>query len=125
MNKKDLRIFIAEDEFIIALYMETFLIEAGYEIVGKASRGEDVLAKVPLVKPNLILMDIGLAGRINGIEAALKLADDPSLAIIFITGNSDILSRDPRIQEINPLASWIKPMTEDRVLTQLQIHFPD
>jgi CheY-like chemotaxis protein len=58
---------------------------AGCEVIGAASDGREAVHQIEKLKPDLILMDIGLPG-INGIEAARQvIARDPSSRILFVS----------------------------------------
>ncbi|HHS12712.1 MAG TPA: response regulator [bacterium] len=83
------RILIAEDEIIIACDLRHLLIESGYEIAGIASSGEETLRMANETEPDLILMDICLRGRIDGIEAADEILKHNRMPIIYITGSTD------------------------------------
>ena len=63
-------ILIVEDERIVAMDIQNSLENLGYAIVGQADRGEDAVKKTEELHPDLILMDIGLKGEMDGIEAA-------------------------------------------------------
>lgn len=64
------RILIVEDEALIALDIETSLREAGYEVVGVADRYRKAVQIAEQEHPDLVLMDVELAGPRSGIEAA-------------------------------------------------------
>jgi CheY-like chemotaxis protein len=63
-----IKILIVEDQIITAMDMRMKLEDAGYEVTDIISFGEDVLQSVKANEPNLVLLDIGLAGKMNGIE---------------------------------------------------------
>jgi len=80
------KILIVEDEVIVALAIESQLIELGYEIAGIFTSGEEALKKVKELRPDLILMDLKLAGLMDGIEAAKAICSSGDVPIIFLTG---------------------------------------
>ena len=65
-----LAILVVEDEAIVANDIKETLIGLGYTVVGTAKTGESALEKVRETSPGLVLMDIHLAGAMDGIEAA-------------------------------------------------------
>ena len=85
MNK-DIKILLVEDEIIIAMSLEMELSQGGYRVCKIVSSGEDAVASVKQENPNVILMDIGLSGKMNGIEAALQIRGSHDIPIIFMTG---------------------------------------
>ncbi len=67
---KPVRILIVEDETIVALDLKNSLKVLGYDVVGTASSGEEAIAKADQTRPDLVLMDIILKGRMDGVQAA-------------------------------------------------------
>ena len=80
------RILIVEDDEDIAGPLERTIQRLGYESAGVLSKGEEAVARVPQIRPDLIIMDVVLGGRLTGIEASKKLDPALKLPIIFITG---------------------------------------
>jgi len=82
-------ILVVEDDGLIALHLTETLEKAGYRVIGPVFSGEAVLQefkKSPL--PDLILMDVGLAGSLDGIETAVQIRKRFPVPIIFITAYS-------------------------------------
>lgn len=111
---------VAEDDFVINMFLETVLLEEGHQVLATVNSGEAVLSAAADMSPDCVLMDIGLAGTMNGVEAALLLRQKYNIPVIFLTGNSDILRRDSRVREIQPLATWLKPIDDQFMLRELQ-----
>lgn len=86
------RILITEDEFLVGMAIEQALLDAGHEIVAVVTSGEEAVREASRLRPDLVLMDIRLAGLITGIEAAvaLKALGVPSL---FTSAHSDAATR--------------------------------
>ena len=83
-------ILIVEDEGLIALHISEMLANAGYDTPDPVPTGEEALEYLmtaPL--PDLVLMDIGLAGKINGIETARRIQERSAIPVIFLTAYSD------------------------------------
>lgn len=89
MLKKSPRIFIVEDEGIVADDIEQSLLSAGYRVIGVAASGEKAVEMVKADPPDLILMDIRLAGKMTGIEASKLIREENPLPIIYLTAHSD------------------------------------
>ena len=85
------RILIVEDEFIVAADLEMKLTRLGYQVVGSAVTGEDAIALAEKHRPDLVLMDIQLQGRMNGTEAAETIRTKHRIPIIFITAFAGML----------------------------------
>lgn len=82
-------IYIVEDEKIVALDIKNNLKMMGYEVLGISSSGEDCLEKIKGLKLDLILLDINLAGKMNGLETAHQIDQMESVPIVFLTAFSD------------------------------------
>jgi CheY-like chemotaxis protein len=84
-----LKILLVEDEAINAMTLEMELREAGHKVVKTVSSGERAVQYLHRLKPDLILMDIRLAGKWDGIETARRMRKIRLVPIIFITGYAD------------------------------------
>ena len=82
-------ILIVEDEFIVALDLKLKLEELGYAISGIADSADAAQQQVEQSAPSLILMDVRLKGRGDGIEAASEIRARHNIPIIFLTSHSD------------------------------------
>ena len=69
---ENIKILVVEDENIVALDIENRLKNLGFTVLPVISSGEEAVEKAYEYKPDLILMDILLKGKINGIDAAKK-----------------------------------------------------
>jgi two-component system, response regulator PdtaR len=103
-------ILIVEDDFLVSMEIEAALAEAGFEIAGVAVSAEEAvelaLEKVPL----LVIMDIRLAGKRDGVDAALELFRKQGIRCIFATAYHDPATRG-RAEPAAPLAWLPKPYT--------------
>jgi signal transduction histidine kinase len=108
------KIFIVEDEQIIAMGIEAGLVYSGYEVVGMTTSGEKALPQIVQTQPDLILMDIMLAGDMDGIQTAEKVKAQLDIPIVFLTAFNDE-STVKRAQNANPFGYLTKPC-EDRDL---------
>ena len=109
-------ILVVEDEGLIALHLTEMMEKAGYRITGLAASGEAVLQELgkPPV-PDLILMDIGLSGQIDGIETARRIRQRFSIPIIFVTAyTSDVTLK--RMQTISTDGIVFKPFLDEDLL---------
>ncbi len=109
-------VLIVEDEGLITLHLTEILENVGYRVVDPAYSGEMALKafqKSPL--PDLILMDIGLAGSIDGIETARKIRQHWSIPLIFVTAytSEKMLAR---MRDVAPDGVLIKPFVDSELL---------
>jgi CheY-like chemotaxis protein len=80
-------ILIVEDERILAFDMEMLLKESGCRVTGNVASGEEAVEQVRKNRPDLILMDIKLGGKMDGLKAAERIWEQFDIPVIFITGN--------------------------------------
>lgn len=106
MNK--VKILIVEDEQIVAKNIEKRLTAAGYKVVASVSTGEEAIEKVKSTAPDIILMDIKLKGKIDGIETADILRKNYQLPVIFLTSYTDEETFQ-RAKNTEPFGYLIKP----------------
>ncbi|MDD9943081.1 MAG: response regulator [Myxococcales bacterium] len=86
---KSRRIFVVEDEAIVALELKDQLRSAGFEISGHATRGEQALREIPEARPDLVVMDIRLGAGMSGLDVAERLRETTRVPIIFLTAFAD------------------------------------
>lgn len=84
------RIMIVDDHEVVRLGMRAvFEAEPDLTIVGEASNGAEALAKIPVLDPQLILMDVRME-KMNGIEACREIKSrNPDVHILMITSYTD------------------------------------
>lgn len=113
------RIMIVEDEAINAVGLQIALKKLGYHICPLYSSAEQALTEFEQEKPDLVIMDIHLSGKLNGIEAAGLIRKQSKTPIIFLTGYSDKDTFD-RISKIHGAACVTKPTDPDKIEQVLQ-----
>ncbi|PVE25868.1 response regulator [Microvirga sp. KLBC 81] len=91
---KPLRILIVEDEFLIALELESLLQDAGHDVVGIAASSEEAVALGRELAPDLAFVDIHLADGLTGIDVARKLSDQHHVTVLFMTANAKRIPED-------------------------------
>jgi len=109
---------IVEDEQIVALDIKMHLQKHGYEVPGMFASGEDAVREVAALKPDLILMDIKLQGRMDGLEAASRITEAHGIPVILLTANADE-STIQRAKYTQPYAYIIKPFEERELRTAI------
>ena len=82
-------ILIVDDDATLAMELEEYLPTIGYQVMAVASSGSEAIKLARKFKPNLILMDIKMPGKLNGIQAAGIIKSELSISIIFISGYAD------------------------------------
>jgi CheY-like chemotaxis protein len=103
------RIMIVEDEIVSAMALEKMLGSLGYTVVKTVTTGEEAIEWARRERPDVIAMDIRLAGPMDGIEAASKIDEELGTPVIFMTGYDDKETRY-RAQSLLPLGFVSKPI---------------
>ncbi len=81
MGKK---VLLVEDEVLIRKHIGAMIKRLGYTIVGETGTGEEAIALVGSLNPDIVVMDVRLAGTMSGIEAADQICRrNPAPAILF------------------------------------------
>src|SRR4051812_48525521 len=83
------RILVVEDERIVALDLVRTLEDLGYEVLDSVATGEAAIARAAELSPDIVLMDIRLAGRIDGIVAADQIRSARDVPVIYLTAHAD------------------------------------
>jgi AmiR/NasT family two-component response regulator len=81
-------ILIVEDEIIIAADIANKLRRLGYEIMGITDTGEESVKLAHRLRPSLVLMDIGLAGAMDGITAADTICRECQIPVVLLTAHT-------------------------------------
>lgn len=112
------RVLIVEDDYLVALSSEMALVEAGFEVLGVCPSGEAALVQALETRPDLVLMDIRLAGAMDGIEVALALRTH-GIPSLFASANSDP-GTVARGQAARPLGWLGKPFSEPALVAAVE-----
>lgn len=90
IDTRPVDILIVEDELITAKLLQKYLTSAGYTVGPLITSSEELIANVSIYNPRIILMDVVLAGKMDGIEAAHEIRKNRmSPVVIFCTANND------------------------------------
>ena len=114
----ELKILMAEDEVITAMVMEAELRDAGFPVSRRVVSGEEAVSLAAEEAFHVVLMDIRLAGQIDGIEAARRIQEIRKTPVIFMTGYQDEETRR-RAQAVSPIAYLVKPVNGAQLATLL------
>jgi len=113
-------VLIVEDDTLLAQNIALQLAELGYGVVGILSNGEDAVAQIDLLKPDLILMDIMLAGSMDGIETARQLRLKANSPVVFLTAHAD-RELVERALATGPFAYLQKPLKQRELELTLEL----
>jgi CheY-like chemotaxis protein len=119
MSDEKKRILYVEDERIFALEMHYVLESLGYEVCASVSTGEEAIEMLHEQYPDIVMMDIRLSGRLDGVETAMLIRrTNPEIPIIYISGFAD---RDTRakLEQTAPYQLVNKPVDKELLVSAL------
>jgi two-component system, response regulator PdtaR len=117
--ERTVSLLIVEDEALVASYIQDVLEESGFTIAGVASTGPEALSLAGEMRVDLALVDIKLAGPMDGIEVAKVLRERHEVPSIFLSGMHDPATIR-RAQEVQPLGFLQKPFRPSQVFNALE-----
>lgn len=103
------KVLIVEDEAIVAMSLSRALPRLGYDVCRVYASGDEALEHYDNVRPDIILMDIHLAGTLDGIQTAERIRHRDNVPIVFMTGY-DINEIRERTTHIPNIAHVGKPV---------------
>jgi DNA-binding NarL/FixJ family response regulator len=103
-------VLVVDDEFLIAETLRCYIEDFGLKVCGTASTAENALALAQEHRPAIVLMDMRLSGKKDGVDAALAINATLDSKIIFITGSSEPTTM-ARIGLGHPFAVLFKPIS--------------
>jgi len=114
------RILVVEDERVVARDIEKRLKKLGYVVPASVASGEAAVEKVAELQPDLVLMDIRLKGRMDGIEAAEQIRDDFDTPVIYLTAYVDDATLQ-RAKVTEPFGYIVKPFDERDLQVAIEV----
>ncbi len=117
---KKVNILVVEDEVVVGMEIRQRLKSLGYNVVDVVSSEEDAIKKAEETHPHLVLMDIKLGGKMDGINAAAQIKNQHDIPVIYITAYSDDETlRRAKITE--PYGYILKPFEERELHSNIEI----
>ncbi|RYY87109.1 MAG: response regulator transcription factor [Chitinophagaceae bacterium] len=114
-----LKIAIVEDDLIIAQSIVELLEESGYCVLEPATRYAEAISLIEKEAPDLVLLDINLPGRLDGVDIARTVRESFRIPFIFLTANTDFETIS-RAREQRPAAFLAKPVTRAQLYATIE-----
>ena len=118
-------LYIVEDELIIAHDLKAKLTNFGYTVLGTDAKGENAIENIAALQenntePDIVIMDVRLAGNIDGIETARILTENYNCGIIFLTSmnKNEVFSKS---FSLKPYAYLFKPVDVDQIRAAIEV----
>ena len=118
MEKK--KIMVVENERIVAHNLARQLTDLGYDVVATAYSGEEAVDKFREVHPDLVLMDIVLAGEMDGIQAAETIASLSGAPVVYLTAYADDKTFS-RATLTSPFGYIMKPVKKEQLYVAIEL----
>ena len=113
-------VLIVEDETIVSMELKSYIEYLGLDVVGTADNAEDAYSLAIDKNPHIILMDIKIKGKKDGIETSSKILKEINASIIYITAFCDEETVERAILT-NPSAYLIKPFNKKELYASLKM----
>jgi PAS domain S-box-containing protein len=114
------KILIVEDDRIVARDIQHQVSRIGHEVVGLTARGEEVVSLALETRPDLVLMDIRLEGKVDGIEVAQKIHERVGIPVVFLTAYADE-ETVARARVTEPFGYLLKPFEDSQLRTTIEM----
>ena len=114
------KVLVVEDEGIVATVIQDTLTNLGYDVPEAVFTGEEAVQKAEMLRPDLVLMDIGLKGAMDGIQAAEEIHERFNIPIIYLTAYADQKTLQ-RAKISEPFGYILKPFEERELHTNIEI----
>lgn len=115
-----IQILIVEDDMIVGAHISVALAEAGYGVQGIIPTGEAALEQIRIDPPDLVLMDVQLKGKLDGVDTAAEIYQNFRVPVIFLTANSDAATF-ARAKATFPYAFIEKPFRHPALLRAVEL----
>ncbi len=119
MQLIDTRVLIVEDEIVVASEIKLRLEAMGYMVTGIVNNGRDAISAAREHYPDVILMDITLKGKMDGLEATREINREQDIPVIFITAHTDEQTLDSA-REASSHGIFTKPFSDDELKAAIQ-----
>lgn len=109
------KVMIIEDDILLALVEERLVKKLGYQVVATASEGNSALSKIRKIKPDIILVDIYLSGKLLGTDVIDQIRKEGiDAAVIILSGERDI-STIEKTSQLGCTDYLLKPITVSKL----------
>ncbi len=114
------KILVVEDEWLIAYDIKESLEVLGYQVPGIFATAEEVMEQIQALQPDLVLMDIQLAGETDGIAASEQIQAQFDIPVVYLTANADRKTLE-RVKRSEPFGYILKPFNGQILSTAIDI----
>lgn len=113
-------ILIVEDDPIISQLIQWRLEKLGYHVSGRAQTAEEALERMRKEKPDLVLVDINLPGKMDGTDLARRIRKEIHIPFVYLTAFSDEETIS-RVLDTGPAGYLLKPFKDEELKVTIEI----
>ena len=114
------RALIVEDEILIAEELKERLSRLGFSVIAAVDSADEGIAIATRERPDLVLMDIRLKGKKDGLQAAKEIRQQVDVPIVYLTAHSDQLTVD-RAKAAEHDGFILKPFQRRELQTTIEV----
>jgi CheY-like chemotaxis protein len=114
------KLLIVEDDREVAKSLEMRLKKLGFSVVGREDTAETAIKKAGELRPDIVLMDIELGGKMDGVQAADVIRKKYHIPVIYLTAICDTKTLE-RVGATAPYGYILKPFKDDELRTSIEI----
>lgn len=114
------RVLIVEDQVVVARSIEAMIVDHGMEVMAICKTGEEAVALVEQRVPDIVIMDIKLEGKMDGVQAAAKIRELHTVPLIYLSNFTDHVTVR-KAKMTMPVNFLSKPFTEADLLRAIDI----
>ncbi|HVY54252.1 MAG TPA: response regulator, partial [Thermodesulfobacteriota bacterium] len=122
------KVLVVEDSEEFSTSVRELLASSGYTVLPTVSSGEEALRVAGKSKPDIVLVDVGLGGILDGIESGGRIAEEFGIPVIFLSGFTDEKALE-RAKTKRPSGYLVKPFNKAELKASIEIalykHRPD
>ena len=115
-----IKVLLVEDDWIIAKEISYNLQDLGFEVTDSFDNAEEAYRQLKILQPDLVILDIDLAGEMTGIDLARKLKHEGTTPFIFLTALADTHTIE-KAKLAEPYAYLVKPVTPETLYSTIEI----
>ena len=114
-------ILIVEDSEIVSMHLQKVLQRAHYKVLDIISSGEEAINYIKTSTPDLIIMDVMIEGKYDGIETSIEINKIKDIPVIYLTALNDRKTID-RAKLTFPTTFLSKPFSESELLSNVELN---
>lgn len=114
------KVLVVEDEGVVAKNLELRLKRLGYDVIASVKSGEEAITASADKGPDVVLMDIYLAGSLTGVEAARQIWEQLQIPVVYMTAFADLETLN-EVKTTEAYGYVMKPFQTEAIHAAIQL----